>query len=87
MAMETHCVELTEIAIGVVAEIKDKRIRQKIWQRIEKLAFEPEKQGEELTRELKGYFSVRVVGQRYRIVYRVEQEKVLVMVVGVGLRK
>ncbi|MEH2322803.1 MAG: type II toxin-antitoxin system RelE/ParE family toxin [Nostoc sp.] len=38
-------------------------------------------------KSLKGYRSVRAVGQRYRIIYKVELEKVVVLVVGVGLRK
>jgi mRNA interferase RelE/StbE len=36
---------------------------------------------------LSGFRSVRAVGQRYRIVYKTEQEQVLVLVVGIGRRK
>ena len=36
---------------------------------------------------LLGFRNVRAVGQRYRIVYKVEQEQVLVLVVGIGRRK
>lgn len=36
---------------------------------------------------LSGFRSVRAVGQRYRIIYKVEQEQVLVLVVGIGRRK
>jgi len=55
--------------------------------RIEKLKDEPEKQGKALSEELSGYRSIRAVGQRYRIVYRVEQDRVVVVIVGVGRRK
>ncbi len=55
--------------------------------RIDKLKLEPEKQGKPLVDKLQGYFSVRAVGQRYRIVYQVVQEQVVVLVVGVGRRK
>jgi mRNA interferase RelE/StbE len=36
---------------------------------------------------LAGLRSVRAVGQRYRIIYKVEPAKVLVIAVGVGRRK
>jgi mRNA interferase RelE/StbE len=55
--------------------------------RIEKLKDEPEKQGKALSEELSGYRSIRAVGQRYRIVYKIEQDQVLVVIVGVGRRK
>jgi len=37
--------------------------------------------------ELIGYRSVRVVGQRYRILYTIEAERVPVIVVALGIRK
>ena len=36
---------------------------------------------------LQGYRSIRPVGQRYRIVYQIFEEKVTVAIVGVGRRK
>ena len=51
------------------------------------LKSEPEKQGKPLVDKLQGYFRVRAVGQRYRIVYRVVEDRVMVLVVGVGRRK
>ncbi len=38
-------------------------------------------------RELTGYRSVRAAGKRYRIVYRIEESRVIVFVVFVGLRR
>ncbi|TKS62361.1 MAG: plasmid stabilization system [Nitrospira sp.] len=67
--------------------IQDRRVRDKIRDRIDGLAEEPEKQGKPLTGELTGYRSLRVVGQRYRIVYRIEEGKVLVLVMALGIRK
>ncbi len=55
--------------------------------RIEKLTTEPEKQGKALSGKLKGYRSVRALGQRYRIVYRVEQSTITVLIFGAGIRK
>ena len=67
--------------------IQDRRIREKIRDRIDGLAEEPEKQGKPLTGELTGSRSLRAVGQRYRIIYRIEEGKVLVLVMALGVRK
>ena len=67
--------------------IQDRRVRDKIRDRIDGLAQEPEKQGKSLTGELTGYRSLRAVGQRYRIIYRIEEGKVLVLVMALGVRK
>jgi mRNA interferase RelE/StbE len=69
------------------ADIKDRREQSIVLARLEKLKYEPDKQGKALSEELSGYRSVRVVGQRYRIIYRIEQEQVVVLVVGIGRRK
>ncbi|MGH7367275.1 MAG: type II toxin-antitoxin system RelE family toxin [Candidatus Rokuibacteriota bacterium] len=37
--------------------------------------------------ELAGFRSIRAVGQKYRIVYRVQRQDVVVMIVAVGRRK
>ena len=49
--------------------------------------FNPEKQGKSLLGELRGLRSIRAVGQRYRIIFRVRQEHVEVIVVALGLRR
>ncbi|PYM07243.1 MAG: plasmid stabilization protein [Candidatus Rokuibacteriota bacterium] len=40
-----------------------------------------------LTNVLAGFRSVRAVGQRYRIIYRVERKEVVVSIVAVAKRK
>ena len=67
--------------------IADRRIREQIRDRVDSLAQEPEKQGKALTGELAGYRSLRAAGQRYRILYRVEIERVVVLVVALGIRR
>ncbi len=37
--------------------------------------------------DLIGYRSVRAVGQRYRVLYKVYEERVTVLVVALGIRK
>ncbi|TAG93834.1 MAG: type II toxin-antitoxin system RelE/ParE family toxin [Oscillatoriales cyanobacterium] len=78
---------LTAQARQLFAEIKDRREQQLLLARLEKLKQEPEKQGKALSEELTGYRSIRAVGQRYRIIYQIVQDQVLVVVVGIGRRK
>ncbi|MFN5565453.1 MAG: type II toxin-antitoxin system RelE family toxin [Pseudanabaena sp.] len=66
------------IAINLLREISD---------RIDKLKESSEMQGKPLLGELDGYYSVRAVGQRYRIIYVIEQAQVTVMIVALGIRK
>jgi mRNA interferase RelE/StbE len=79
-------IQLTSLALEMLAEIKDKRHLQILGNCIEKLKFNPEEKGKPLTGKLKGYHSIRAVGQRYRIVYQVQRLNLVVMILGVGLR-
>lgn len=67
----TYRVEFSEDADGDLEDISDNRVRTTIIKRAFELRDEPEKQGKPLTGDLKGLHSVRAVGQRYRIVYRI----------------
>jgi len=73
-------------ALEMLAEIKDQRHVKILSERIEKLKYKPEKQGKFLTGKLKGYLSIRAVGQRYRIIYQVQKSEIVVIIVGIGLR-
>jgi len=64
-----------------------RNVQKRIAQRIDSLSREPEKQGKPLLGELKTFRSIRVAGQRYRIIYRVERESVSVLIVALGIRK
>jgi len=70
-----------------LASIKDRRIQEGLKTSLRRLEYEPEKQGKPLSDELAGYRSIRTVGQRYRILYKVEEEQVIVVVVAMGIRK
>jgi mRNA interferase RelE/StbE len=72
---------------GMLEAISDRRVRAKLIERIDGLAEDPELQGKALTDELRGYRSLRAVGQRYRVIYRVERAKVTVVIVAAGIRK
>jgi mRNA interferase RelE/StbE len=83
----TYRIVITPTALRLLAGISDRRIQQAIRDRIDGLAHDPEQQGHPLGAEFTGYRSGRAVGQRYRIIYRVERQQALVAVVVVGLRK
>ena len=71
----------------MLAAITDRRVREKIAAVVDSLESDPEIRGKPLDDDLAGFRSVRAVGQRYRIIYRVERLKVTVMVVAAGIRK
>lgn len=83
---QAYQIRLTPLALEMLAEIKDQRHVKILSERIEKLKYKPEKQGKFLTGKLKGYLSIRAVGQRYRIIYQVQRSEIVVIIVGVGLR-
>lgn len=85
--IEEYQVILSAQARQLFAQIRDRREQQLLLTRIEKLKHDPDKQGKPLSEQLIGYRSIRAVGQRYRIIYRIEQDQVLVVVVGIGRRK
>ena len=83
----TYSILLAPTALKTLEAISDRRVREKIAERINGLATDPEKQGKALIGELSGYRSLRAAAQRYRIIYRVERKVVQVVVVAVGIRK
>ena len=80
-------VSVTPTTLKTLEAIGDERVRQKLIERIDGLADSPEKQGKALIGDLKSYRSLRAVEQRYRILYRRDGAKVIVIVVAVGLRR
>lgn len=80
-------IEITPLALELLSKVKDQREQKGLGKRIEQLKTEPDKQGKALSGVLKGYRSIRALGQRYRIVYRVDKEKIIVVIVGAGIRK
>jgi mRNA interferase RelE/StbE len=80
-------IQLTPLALEMLSSVKDQREKAKLSDRIDQLKIEPDKQGKALIDNLAGHRSIRAVGQRYRIVYKVEAENIIVVIVGVGRRK
>ncbi len=83
----TYKIVIAPTALKMLKAITDRRVRELIVKRIDDLIEEPEKQGKPLIAELSGYRSLRAAGQRYRIVYRVLNDKIMVYIVAVGIRK
>jgi len=79
----TYRIVFTPAALHTFEAIADRRIREQIRNRINGLAHDPEQQGKPLSGELAGCRSLRAAGQRFRIVYRVERARVLVLVLAV----
>jgi mRNA interferase RelE/StbE len=80
-------VEIAKTALEQLQKITDLRVRKKLFERIEQLEHNPEDQGKPLRNELSGLLSVRAIGQRYRIIYKVVNQQVIVVVVAVGIRR
>lgn len=83
----TYKILIAPTALKMLKAIPDRRIRDLIIKRIDELKELPEKQGKPLVGELSGYRSQRAAGQRYRIVYRVVNDKVIIYIVAIGIRK
>ncbi|HIJ96421.1 MAG TPA: type II toxin-antitoxin system mRNA interferase toxin, RelE/StbE family [Desulfuromonadales bacterium] len=78
---------LTPTAMKLLSDISDRRIREKIGAVIDCLTEDPEKQGKALLGELAGFRSIRAVGQRYRIIYQIRGNEIVVVIVAVGIRR
>lgn len=78
---------LTPTALKLLSDISDRRIREKIGSVIDRLAEDPEKQGKALLGELSGLRSMWAVGQRYRIIYQIRGDEIIVVIVPVGIRR
>ena len=79
-------IKLTKIASENLAKI-DSKTQGQIINKIESLKEEPLLMGKSLKGSLKEFRSVRAVGQRYRIIYKVLEEEIIVVIVAVGIRK
>ena len=81
-----YTIKLTQIAAEFIAKL-DGKSQQQIMEKIEVLKEYPLKVGKPLKGNLQDYRSIRSVGQRYRIIYRVKETEVEVIVVAVGIRR
>ena len=79
-------IKLTELAAQMI-ESFEATARRQIIRKIGQLKDDPALLGKPLVGPLKDFRSVRAAGQRYRIIYRIEEEQLVVIVVAAGIRK
>ena len=68
----TYRIVITPLAQADLKAIEDQRSQKAIVSKINDLQAEPEKRGKPMKEDLKGYYSVRAAGQRYRIIYETQ---------------
>ena len=79
-------IHITDTCLSLVEKIPDKRIQRTILNRIDGLSDEPDKQGKKLVEKLSGFRSVHAAG-RYRFIYKIDKQTVIVYVLAAGIRK
>lgn len=77
---------ITNTCLSLIKKLSDKKIQRTILDRIEQLSEEPDKQGKYLVQDLYGFRSVHAAG-RYRIIYKIDKQTVIVYVLAAGIRK
>jgi len=79
-------IKLTIIAADNIKKL-DSRTQNQIINKIESLKEEPLLLGKPLRGPLKEFRSIRSAGQRYRIIYKVLEKEIIVIIVAIGIRK
>jgi mRNA interferase RelE/StbE len=77
---------ITDTCLVLIEKIPDKKIRRTILKRIEGLSEGPDKQGKMLVKDLSGFRSIYAAG-RYRIIYKVDKQTVIIYILAAGIRK
>ena len=79
-------IKLTKLAVKNLKAIDTKTLKQ-ILNKIESLKEEPNLLGKPLRGPLSEYRSIRAAGQRYRIIYKIIDKEVIIIIIAVGIRK
>ena len=82
--MEKYKVSIKRSAVKEIEAIPQKKERQRIIRRIGQLAKDPRPPG---SKKLSGHYKFRIRQGPYRIVYSIEDNELIVVVVKVGHRK
>lgn len=85
--MDTFVIELNSDAEEDLLAITDVRTRKAISTGLLSLETEPAKRGKLLKGDLKGSYSIRLAGQRYRAIYDIYVKEGVVTVLVIGIRK
>ena len=79
-------IKLTQIAAEYIQKL-DKKSQNQVIKKIEQLKTHPTDSGKQLKGNLKEYRSIRSIGQRYRIIYKINETEIVVVIVAIGIRK
>ena len=71
----------------MLADIRDRRVRRQIINKLHTLQQNPERIGKPLVSELRGCYSVRAAAQSYRVIYQIASGRLIVVVIAVGIRR
>ena len=82
----TYRIRITDTCLALIERIRDKKIQRMILDRINNLAHEPDKQGKRLVKDLSGFHAIHAAG-KYRIIYKIDKQTVIVYMLAVGIRK
>jgi mRNA interferase RelE/StbE len=77
---------ITDTCLRLIEKIPNKKIQRSIFDRIQKLSDEPQKQGKKLVKDLAGFRSVHAAG-RYTIIYKIEKRAVIIYVLAARIIK
>ncbi len=77
---------LTPLALATLVAVSDPRDQAHLRDRIQQLCHHPDHQGTPLIGKLFGYRSIKVIQEHYRIIYRIENDTIVVFLVGDGQR-
>lgn len=86
MSPTIYHVQISPFARKVLSKF-DKGAQRLLADAIDSLAIEPKKKGKPLHDELASYWSIRTKGQRYRVLYHIEDEIVTVTIMMMGIRR
>ena len=64
----------------------DGSVRKKFEKTLEKLIWNPHFRGNELHRDLAGFYKIKLLKDGYRLVYQVIDERIVIYVIAVGRR-
>lgn len=81
-----YSIKLTRLAADTISKL-DPHTRNQLIRKIETLKDEPLLRGKPLQGPLKGLRVIRAAGQRYRVIYKVLEDEVVVVILATGIRK
>jgi len=83
--MKEYCLEFDDRALREWDAL-DGNVRKKFEKKLEKLIWNPHSPGNELHRDLSGFYKIKLLKDGYRLVYQVIDERIIIYVIAVGRR-